>query len=118
MQADVAIREMASRYFFTLYTASLFRTMLIIFGTVLRAAGDTKTPLKVNTAVNLVNVVMNFCLIYPTRTVVLFGRELVLPGMGWGVVGAAAASAASFLAGGVGRKNPDGAAGARHYRPY
>ena len=101
MQADVAIREMASRYFFTLYTASLFRTMLIIFGTVLRAAGDTKTPLKVNTAVNLINVVMNFCLIYPTRTVVLFGRELILPGMGWGVVGAAAASALAFTVGGI-----------------
>jgi len=101
MQADAAIRKMASRYFFTLYTASLFRTMLIIFGTVLRAAGDTKTPLKVNTAVNIINVILNFCFIYSTRTVVLFGKEILIPGMGWGVVGAAAASALAFMAGGI-----------------
>ncbi|MBE6961176.1 MAG: MATE family efflux transporter [Ruminococcaceae bacterium] len=101
MQVDVEIRALASRYFFTLYTAILFRTMLIVFGTVLRAAGDTRTPLKVNAAVNLINVVLNFCFIYPTRTVVLLGKELLIPGMGWGVTGAAAASALAFTAGGI-----------------
>lgn len=101
MQVDAGIRGMATQYFFVRYTTMLFRTAMILFGTVLRAAGDTKTPLKVGAAVNLVNVVLNFLLIYPTRTVEVLGCSLVLPGMGWGVVGAAAATAASFLVGGI-----------------
>jgi len=44
---------------------------------------------------------LNFLLIYPTRTVSLFGRSVTLFGAGWGVAGAAAASAASYAAAGV-----------------
>ncbi len=101
MQVDESIREMSTQYFFVRYTTMLFRTAMILFGTVLRAAGDTKTPLKVGVAVNLVNVVLNFLLIYPTRTAMLFGRQITVPGAGWGVVGAAAATAVSFLVGGI-----------------
>jgi len=77
------------------------RTAMILFGTVLRAAGDTKTPMRVGLGVNLINVVLNFLLIYPTRSVRLFGRAVTIWGMGWGVTGAAAASALSFLFGGA-----------------
>jgi Na+-driven multidrug efflux pump len=38
----------------------LFRTASIILGTVLRAAGDTKSPMKIGIAVNIINVVLNF----------------------------------------------------------
>ena len=101
MQVDPAIRPMTTQYFSTLYTGMLFRTAIILFGTVLRAAGDTKTPLKVGAAVNVINVVLNFLLIYPTRTVTVLGCSILLPGMGLGVVGAAAASAAAFTVGGI-----------------
>ena len=101
MQVDTAIRPLASRYFFILYTPMLARVATILFGTVLRAAGDTKTPMRVGVWVNLINVVLNFLFIYPTRTVSLWGRSLLLPGAGWGVVGAAAASAIAFAVGGV-----------------
>ena len=101
MQVDESIREMTTQYFFVRYTTMLFRTAMILFGTVLRAAGDTKTPLKVGAAVNLTNVVLNFLLIYPTRTAMLLGRQITVPGAGWGVAGAAAATAASFLVGGI-----------------
>jgi len=97
MQAEPAIRSMASRYFFILYTPMLFRTATIIFGTLLRAAGDTKTPMRVGILVNLINVVLNFLLIYPTR--VLFG--ISIPGAGLGVEGAALASAIAFATGGI-----------------
>ena len=100
MQADPAIRETASRYFFIIYAPMLFRTAKMIFGTVLRAAGDTKTPMRVGVAMNLTNVVLNFLLIYETRSVALFGRSARIWGAGWGVIGAAAASAASFVLGG------------------
>ena len=101
MQVDAEIRTLAAQYFFILYLPMLPRTASIIFGTVLRAAGDTKTPMKIGVAVNLMNVVLNFLLIYPTRQVVIFGQELVVCGAGWGVIGAAAASAAAFTMGGI-----------------
>ena len=46
MQVDERIQTLAARYFFILYVPMLPRTASIIFGTVLRAAGDTKTPMK------------------------------------------------------------------------
>ena len=101
MQVDPGIREMASRYFLILYAPMLFRSASIIFGTVLRAAGDTKTPMRVSLGVNAINIVLNFFLIYPTRTAVLWGMSLTIPGAGFGVIGAAAASAAAFTFGGI-----------------
>lgn len=101
MQVDASVQSLASSYFLILYLPMLPRTATIIFGTVLRAAGDTKTPMKVGVMVNAVNVLLNFLLIYPTRTVTLFSHELTLFGAGWGVLGAAAASAIAFTLGGI-----------------
>lgn len=101
MQVDENIRDLASNYFFILYTPMLFRAATIIFGSVLRAAGDSKTPMLVGFAVNIINVVLNFLLIYPTRTVELFGKKATLFGADLGVIGAAAASAVAFTAGGI-----------------
>ena len=97
MQVDANIRQLSSTYFFILYLPMLPRTASTIFGTVLRAAGDTKTPMKVGMFTNVINVVLNFFLIYPTRT--LWG--ISVPGAGWGVVGAAVASAVAMTVGGV-----------------
>ena len=97
MRVDEDIRELAGRYFFILYLPMLPRTASIIFGTVLRAAGDTKSPMKIGIWVNIINVVLNFFLIYPTRQI---GRYVV-PGAGMGVIGAAIASAAAFAFGGI-----------------
>lgn len=97
MQVDSSIRDIASRYFFILYTPMLARAAIIIFGTLLRAAGDTKTPMIVGMIVNIVNVVLNFLLIYPARDF----HGITLWGAGFGVLGAAAASAAAFAVGGI-----------------
>ncbi len=102
MNVNPDIRFEAGRYFFILYTPMLFRAANIIFGTCLRAAGDTKTPLRVNLIVNLVNIVLNFLMIYPSRTVSLLSLRFTMPGFGWGVAGAAVASAISFVVGGIG----------------
>ena len=101
MQVDKEIRTLAAQYFFILYLPMLPRTATIIFGTVLRAAGDTKTPMKVGVLINVINVVLNFLLIYPTRTVTVFGADVTMFGTGWGVLGAAAASAVAFTIGGI-----------------
>lgn len=97
MRVDPAIAQLASQYFFVLYTPMLFRSASIIFGTLLRSAGDTKTPMRVGVAVNIINVVLNFMLIYPTRTI--WGIRVY--GAGMGVIGAAAASAISYTVGGI-----------------
>ncbi len=101
MQVDAGIRTVASQYFFVLYLSTLPRTASIIFGTVLRSAGDTKTPMKNGIMVNIINVVLNFLLIYPTREITLLGMSITLPGAGLGVVGAAAASSVAFFIGGI-----------------
>ncbi len=101
MQVDGGIRELASRYFFVLYLPMLPRTASLIFGTVLRAAGDTKTPMKAGIVMNLLNVTLNFFLIYETRTISFCGVRLWMPGAGMGVIGAAVASAIAFAAGGI-----------------
>lgn len=106
MQVDPNIRKLASEYFFILYLPMLFRTASMIFGTVLRAAGDTKTPMKVGIIVNLTNVVLNTLLIFETKQWEFsYGMEkawkFTLPGAGLGVIGAAIASAIAFTVGGL-----------------
>lgn len=97
MQVDPAIQTLSAQYFFILYAPMLPRTASTIFGMVLRAAGDTKTPMKIGVVVNILNVVLNFLLIYPTREV--FG--MTVWGADLGVIGAAFASAVAFTVGGI-----------------
>ena len=101
MQVDRPIRAMAGQYFLILYLPTLFRAASIIFGTVLRSVGDVKTPMRAGIAANILNVILNLLLIFPTRDVRLFGRAFRLFGLGWGVAGAAAASAVSYTLAGV-----------------
>jgi len=101
MQVEESIRPLASTYFFIIYLPMLPRSATAIFGTVLRAAGDTKTPMKAGLMVNGINIVLNFLLIYPSRRLSIFGLSIPLWGAGWGVVGAAVSSAIAMTAGGV-----------------
>ena len=101
MQVDESIRDVSARYFRILYLPMLFRTASIILGTVLRAAGDTKIPMRIGVGVNGINVILNFLLIYPSRTLSAVGLSVFVPGADMGVEGAAWASAASFLFGGA-----------------
>lgn len=101
MQIDPDIQRLSAQYFFIIYSPMLFRTASIIFGTVLRAAGDSKTPMLAGVLVNAVNIVLNFLLIYPSRIVTLGAWSIFLPGAGMGVIGAGIATAISYLAGGI-----------------
>jgi putative MATE family efflux protein len=85
MQADVSIRRPASVYFGIISIPILFRAANIICASALRAVKDTRTPMFINLAANVLNVVLNYLLIYTA---------------GLGVTGAAIATAiSSFLAG-------------------
>lgn len=92
MGAQPDVLPDAVRYL-QIYVLSLpFQCGSYTFSAVLRCMGDTKTPLILNTAANLLNVVLNFFLIFPTRPTELFGMSFTAPGAGWGVAGAAIAT--------------------------
>lgn len=79
-----------ARSYLKVYTYCLiFEGGSAIFSAILRCMGNTKTPLILNTASNVINVILNFFFIYETRTVTFFGNTIVIPGAGMGVTGAA-----------------------------
>lgn len=98
---DPEILQDASRYFAIVCAPMLFRAATTIFGAVLRAAGNTKTPMLVNVLMNAVNILLNFLLISPTREMELGSLRFTVPGAGLGVSGAAIATAISFVLGGT-----------------
>ncbi len=86
MGAEPAVQKNASEYFFLISLSMLFRTMGTILGAALRAVKDTKTPLYISVIANGLNILLNYLLIYEA---------------GWGVRGAAVASAVSYLVFGI-----------------
>ena len=101
MQVAPTIRDAAAQYFRILYLSMLFRTMNILFSMVLRAVGDSRTPMKVGLQVNFLNVLLNTLLIYPAGTAHLMGISFPMWGAGFGINGAAAASAIAYTYGGI-----------------
>ena len=101
MNAQPEVQDTAARYFFIIYTPMLFRAFITLFGTVLRASGDTRTPMRCNVMMNIVNVILNFLLIYETRSVAIFGLRVTVPGAGLGVMGAAVGTAVGYAVGGI-----------------
>ncbi len=101
MQVDEHVQKIAAQYFLIIYAPMLFRAATTVFSTVLRSAGDTKTPMRAGVVVNVVNIVLNFILIYPTRQIEVFSQKITIFGMDMGVIGAAVASAVSFAIGGI-----------------
>ena len=95
--ADPEIRRDGSIYFAIICAPMIFKALSFVLSSALRAAGDARTPMLVNLGMNAINVVLNFLLIFPTRQATLFGCRIILPGAGWGVTGAAVATAASLI---------------------
>lgn len=99
--AEEAIRADASAYIAIVSAVYLFTLSINVCSNILRCAGDTRTPLVFNIATNVINVVLNTLLIFPTRTVNLFGLNFTMWGAGWGVRGAAAATAIATAFSGI-----------------
>ena len=83
--ADVELRRDASVYFGVVCLPMLFRSSSILMASVLRATGNTRTPMLINLVMNVLNIFLNFLLIGPA---------------GLGVLGAAVATAVSYVVGG------------------
>lgn len=70
-----------------------FSILFAYLSNLLRSSGDTRSPLISNIITNLTNIVGNFFLIFPTRTIHIFNREVVVYGANLGVKGAAISTA-------------------------
>lgn len=99
--AEEAIQKDASIYFGIIMAPMIFRTFSILFGSVLRAAGDTRTPMIVNVIVNVLNIILNFFLIGNTFVIKFNQISVSIPCAGLGVAGAAIATAISVTLGGI-----------------
>lgn len=97
LNADPEIRREGTLYFSIICAPLIFRAMSFILASALRASGDTRTPMLVNLGMNAINVALNFFLIFPTRPMTLLGVTFTMPGAGWGVIGAAVATAVSVI---------------------
>lgn len=97
LNGDPAIIKEASSYFLIISIPLLFRSAVLILSSALRGVSDMKTPMLINLYMNIINIVLNFILIYPTREIYGF----TVPGFSLGVEGAAIASAISFVVGGI-----------------
>lgn len=93
MGAEPDVLELAARYNLIVASGRFFMLTSTILNSAFRGYGDTRTPLVVNSAMNVVNVIFNFLLIYPTRSITVLGLTFTMWGAGWGVAGAAAATA-------------------------
>jgi len=101
MGAEQAVRHEASVYFALICAPYLFNAINIVFGAVLRGAGDTRTAMQVNLLINIVHIILNFFFIYPTRDVSILGLEFRVFGFGWGVAGAGFSTLMRYVLGGL-----------------
>ena len=93
MHADAALHKDAITYMRILSAGFIPYYMGVAMAAALRGAGDMATPMKISSIASVMNVVLGFVLIYPTRQISLFFLSFSIFGAGLGVKGAAIATA-------------------------
>ncbi|MGG3452223.1 MATE family efflux transporter [Domibacillus aminovorans] len=78
MGAESQVISEGAVYLRIIGTPSIFISLMIIFGSILRASGNTRTPMNVAWWMNILHIVLDYLLIFG------LGSE-----MGWGIAGAA-----------------------------
>ena len=101
MGGEPEILDSAEIYNKIIAVSMCFRCLTMVLTAIYRGYGDSKTPMKINVMVNLANVVGNYLMIFPTREMTVLGATVVMPGLGWGVAGAAASTSITTIAGAV-----------------
>jgi putative MATE family efflux protein len=64
MGAAPDVLEAGIRYFRIVAVPSVFISQMVILGSILRAAGDTRTPMKVSLWVNIIHIGLGYVLIF------------------------------------------------------
>ena len=91
------IQHDAMVYFLIFSCITPFHLIEYMSGAMLKVAGDMRRPSMMAILMCVLDVIFNYFLIFPTRTISLFGIELTMPGLGAGVAGAALGSLLAFV---------------------
>lgn len=101
MGADPEILDDAAAYVLITSIFRVFTMAMMVLGSVFRGRGDTKTPLRINILVNILNVGGNYLLINQPHTIQLGSLAIPMWGAGMGVRGAALSTGFSWFVGGT-----------------
>jgi putative MATE family efflux protein len=82
MGAEPKVLIDGSTYFRIVAIPSIFISLMFIFGSILRAAGDTKTPMKVSWWINFIHIGLDYILIFG----LLGFKGLGVAGAAWATV--------------------------------
>ena len=93
--ADIA--PDASRYFLIFSLAAPFFQMNNMASSMLKCEGNMRVPSILSVTVCALDVIFNFFFIVPTRTVSLLGADILIPGAGLGVTGAAIGTGLAYV---------------------
>jgi len=94
---ELSVVQDAIAYLSIISLSYPFLITFVFLSNIIRSSGDTKTPLISNIFTNAINVIGNFVLIFPSRTIELFGKEIFIYGADMGVKGAAIATFTSHF---------------------
>ncbi|MFS0921306.1 MATE family efflux transporter [Brevibacillus sp. 179-C 1.1 NHS] len=82
MGAEPKVLADGALYLRIVAVPSVFISLMLIFGSILRAAGDTKTPMKVSWWINIVHIVLDYIFIFGFWMIPSFG----VAGAAWATV--------------------------------
>lgn len=84
--------------YFAVYCMSLpVYQIAILSSGMLKSSGNMRVPSAMSILMCVLDVIFNYFLIFETRHVSLFGHDVMIPGMGLGVVGAALGTAFAYI---------------------
>ncbi|MCR5343668.1 MAG: MATE family efflux transporter [Butyrivibrio sp.] len=95
------IRRPASMYFSICSSMGIFFAFNVTAGSIRKADKDMVTPLLVNGFINILNVILNWFLIYPDKIISFSVMEINIRRGNLGVMGAAYATAIATMTGGI-----------------
>lgn len=87
----------ASRYFLIFSCAVPLMQMNNLASAMLKCEGNMRVASTMSVVLCVLDMIFNFFLIFPTRSVTLAGLQMTIPGAGLGVTGAALGTALAFL---------------------
>ena len=97
MGVEPLVAPMSSAYLSIVSYSFPFFITFVFFSNIIRTSGDTKTPLISNVFTNILNVIGNFFLIFPSRVIHIAGQPFDIWGADLGVEGAAIATLVSRI---------------------
>lgn len=107
MGAESDYLGLAQEYLLITSSFRIFSMAMMVLGSVFRGRGDTKTPLRINIVVNVLNIVGNYLLIHESHVIPVnldflnIHWEIPMIGAGLGVKGAGLSTGISWLLGGM-----------------